>query len=456
MIRMRLSELAHAIGAEHRGPDGEFSGCGTDTRTLAPGALFVALRGERFDGHGFLAEAKRRGAAAAVVERPDELGLPIIVVSDTRRALADIARLWRQRFQLPLVAVTGSNGKTTVKEMLRTVLAGRGAALATRGNLNNDIGVPLTLFGLGSEHRYAVVEMGANHAGEIAALCEMAQPTVAIVTQCAPAHLKGFGSVEGVARAKGEAFAALPQDGIAVINVDDPYASLWRALAGPRRVLSFGLLNPAEVTATIEDASQVVDGSRLRLHLPETASVEVHLPLPGRHNVMNALAASACAWALGLSAQEIAAGLGSLHEVPGRLQSRAGRNGVRLFDDSYNANPGSLCAALEVLAECPGERWLVMGDMAELGPEAWRYHHEVGVQAQRLGIARLYAIGTLCRESVDGFGSGGIHFENMSALLESLRSALHPNVTLLVKGSRFMRMERVVEFLAADGEPRCS
>ncbi len=453
MIRMQLSELTRVLGAELRGPDREIHGCGTDSRRLEPGALFVALRGKRYDGHAFLEQVAERGASAAVVAEARDTRLPLLVVADTRRALADTAALWRRRFELPLVAVTGSNGKTTVKEMLRTLLASRGPVLSTRGNLNNDIGVPLTLFDLGPEHRYAVVEMGANHPGEIAGLCRIAEPTIAVVTQCAPAHLKGFGSIEGVARAKGEAFAGLTANGIAVVNDDDPYAALWRTLAGTRRILSFGLAGPADVTAEFEPS--ILGGSRLRLRLPD-ASIEAELPLPGRHNVMNALAASACAWALGVTPEQIGAGLAAVEAVPGRLQPRLVRNGLRLYDDSYNANPGSLRAALEVLAGCPGERWLVMGDMAELGPEAGYYHHEAGALARRLGIDRLYGIGALCRECVTGFGPGGVHCEDLGSLLKAIQADLHADVTLLVKGSRSMNMERVVQFLATEEAAPCS
>lgn len=448
---MRLSDLTSVLGAERHGRDIEFSGCTTDSRKLSPGALFVALRGPHFDGHDFVDAAFARGAAAAVLDHPIGGERPNLVIPDTRRALGLIAAHWRRRFRLPLVAVTGSNGKTTVKEMLMAILSRCAQVLGTQGNLNNDIGVPLTLFNLDERYAYAVIEMGANHPGEIAALCELAQPSVAVVTQCSPAHLKGFGSIEGVARAKGEIFTQLGPGDTAVINADDPYAGLWRTLAGGCRQLSFGFEASPDVTATVVDTASVLDGSKLRLHTP-AGSIDVHLQLLGRHNISNALAAAASALALGIGLEDIAAGLQSMRAVQGRLQPRTGRRGTRVFDDSYNANPGSLKAALEFLASCPGEPWLVLGDMAELGPEAAGYHHQAGVLARHLGIQRLYATGDLARASVDGFGPGGRYFATVDTLVESLGGDLHPRVTVLVKGSRSMRMERVVGFLQQEGE----
>ncbi|MGH2524716.1 MAG: UDP-N-acetylmuramoyl-tripeptide--D-alanyl-D-alanine ligase, partial [Anaerolineales bacterium] len=286
--------------------------------------------------------------------------------------------------------------------------------------------------------------------GEIAALCELARPSVAVVTQCSPAHLKGFGSLEGVARAKGEIFTLLGPGGTAVINADDPYAGLWRTLAGGCQKLSFGFAASPDVTATVIDSTSVLDGTKLRLHTP-AGSIDIHIQLLGRHNISNALAAAASALALGIGLGDIAAGLQSMRAVQGRLQPRAGRSGTRLFDDSYNANPGSLKAALEFLASCPGEQWLVLGDMGELGPEAAGYHHQAGVLARRLGIQRLYATGDLARASVDGFGPGGRFFTTVDTLVECLGGDLHPQVTVLVKGSRSMRMERVVSFLQHEG-----
>ncbi|MGH8583881.1 MAG: UDP-N-acetylmuramoyl-tripeptide--D-alanyl-D-alanine ligase [Gammaproteobacteria bacterium] len=449
MIELGIAELAGQLGAELRGAgERRFTGCCTDTRTLRPGQLFVALPGPRYDGHDFVAEAERKGAAAAVVERPLALSVPQVVVPDARAALGHIAGRWRERFQVPVIAVTGSNGKTTVKEMLLAILTRCGPALGTQGNLNNDIGVPLTLFRLGAEHRYAVLEMGANHSGEIAALCALARPMVGIVTQCAPAHLEGFGSEDGVARAKGELYAGLAPNATAVINADDRYAPVWRALAAHSRQLSFGLAGNADVGAEVDAAVDVSQGSHFMLRTP-AGSVRVGLALPGRHNVMNALAAAAAALALGVPLETISAGLQTVRPIQGRMQPQEGPHGARVFDDSYNANPGSLKAALEVLAACSGERWLVLGDMNELGTDTEHYHREAGRLARSLGIDRLYATGALAQLSAEAFGHDARHYADASALAAHLGATLGPGVTVLIKGSRGMHMERVLAQLQA-------
>ena len=451
MIRGRLSDLAGPLSGRITGPDVAFTGCGTDSRTLGAGELFLALSGPHHDGHEFVAEARRRGAAAAVVERSIAASLPLLVVSDTLAALGSLAALWRARFPIPLVAVTGSNGKTTVKEMLLSILSRNGATAATRGNLNNEIGVPLCLFALDDTHRYAVVEMGANHPGEIARLCRIAEPSVAVVTCCAPAHLEGFGSVEGVARAKGEVFAGLGPDGVAVINQDDDFAPLWHTLAGERRRIGFGLRPGAEVTARLAPNGDGLSGSRFLLETPKGAAA-LHLPLLGTHNVLNACAAAACAEALGVSIEHTVGGLESVKTMRGRLTAYDGPPGVRVLDDSYNANPGSLRAALELLAHCRGERWLVLGDMGELGAESPKLHRDAGHLAKALGVERLYGLGHLCRESVAGFGRGARHFPDIESLLAALGAELHAGIHVLVKGSRAMRMERVVGDLRQAGD----
>ncbi len=443
---MRLSEAAKALAVSWSGQDVSFSGCDTDSRALSPGALFAALRGERFDGHDFVEQAQARGAAAALVERPIDPALPSLIVPDTRQALGRLAAAWRRRFQLPVAAVTGSNGKTTVKEMLASILSGQGAVLATQGNLNNDIGLPLTLFRLGAEHRFAVLEMGANHVGEIAGLAAVAAPTVGVITQCAPAHLEGFGSVDAVARAKGELFEGLDASGTAVINADDDYADYWRGLAGSRRQLTFGLKAGADVSAVCELGPE---RSRLDLRTP-AGNALVHLALPGRHNVMNALAAAAVTIALDLPLDLIKAGLERMQPVGGRLQIRAGSGGGRIIDDTYNANPASLAAGLRVLRGFEGRRWLALGDMAELGEAAAAYHRDVAQLAREAGVERIYATGTLSRTAVEAFGPEGRHFDSQAALIEALRADLAGAVTVLVKGSRSSRMERVVMALAAE------
>lgn len=451
MISLRLSEIAGPLHGQLQGADAGFRGLSTDSRTLEPGQLFVALVGPRFDGHGFIDAALQRGAAAALVEQPTDLPLPSLRVADTRLALGRLSRLWRGRFSLPLVAVTGSNGKTTVKEMLAAILGRRGPVLATRGNLNNDIGVPLTLAGLGEEHLFAVIEMGANHAGEIAALCALARPSVGVVTQCAPAHLEGFGSIEGVARAKGEIFQTLPADGTAVINFDDPYAGLWRDLAGQRRILGFGFDPGAVVRAADAVLDEVSGHAAFRLITP-AGEAAVQLRLVGQHNVMNALAAAACCHALGLEPADIAAGLAAVEPVRGRLQLQAGPGGSRLVDDTYNANPGSLNAALDLLAGLPGEHWLALGDMGELGPDAERLHRDAVRAARAAGVTRLYALGPLAGAAAEEFGPGARRFDDRQVLARTLKADLHAGVVVLLKASRSMRLDEVVATLVGGAE----
>ena len=437
---MTLSTAARAVQGTLRGADTEFTGVSTDTRRLTRGDLFVALTGPRFDGNAFVAQAAQSGAVGALVSRAIEAPIPTVVVDDTRLALGRLAADWRSRFNIPLVAVTGSNGKTTVKNMIAAILAERGATLATAGNLNNDIGVPLTLLRLRARDRFAVIEMGMNHSGEIDTLTHLASPTVALVNNAAAAHLAGLGSVEAVAHAKGEIFSGLAADGTAVINADDPYAGLWRNLAGTRRLLSFGLDQAADIhaTYTLEDR-----GSLIHLHTPH-GETTMRLPLLGRHNVMNALAASGAALAAGASLADIQAGLEKLKAVSGRLEIKRGVHGARVLDDSYNANPDSLAAGIEVLRNAGGVRVLVFGDMGELGESAGALHRRIGALAHQVGIEHLYALGELSREAVSAFGSGAQHFETHEAMTEALRHNLRAGMTVLVKGSRAMKMERIV------------
>ncbi len=451
MIAMTLAAASRAMKGVLHAPAGaaaagrrKFRGVSTDTRQLHAGELFVALRGPRFDAHTLIEEARRRGAVAAVVERGVATALPLIKVDHTRAALGRLAAAWRERHDVPIVAVTGSNGKTTVKNMLAAIFERAGPVLATRGNLNNDIGVPLTLFELKPEHRCAVIEMGANHAGEIAGLCHIAKPTAAIITLCAPAHLEGFGSIEGVARAKGEIIDGTSAEGVIVLNADDAYFPLWKDLARGRRIVRFGLQAPAEVTAELREEEMGGAGSRFELRLPG-AAIAVNLPLPGRHNVMNALAAAACAWALGRDAPAIRAGLEGMRPAHGRLEIVPGLSGSRVIDDSYNANPASLKAALEVLRREPGEHWLVLGDMGELGEDAEAHHREAGRMARAAGVLRLYGIGPLTRLAVEAFGSGARHFDDYDELIAALRAGVGGGTTVLIKGSRAMHMETIVQ-----------
>jgi len=446
MTMMRLSEAARAIPAEMRGEDRAFGAVSTDTRTLGPQALFVALKGERYDGHDFLAQAAEKDIAGALVQSTEKLPakLPALVVDDTRLALGRLSKYWRGKFSMPLVALTGSNGKTTVKEMLASILRAASAddaVLATRGNLNNDIGVPLTLFELRSSHHYAVVEMGMNHAGEIRYLARLATPDVALVNNAGPAHIEFFDSVEAIARAKGEIFEGLKPGGTAVINADDRHAGIWRDLAGGRRIVNFGIERPAEVSATYRLRwleSEIV----VRTPLGEAQAV---LKAPGLHNVRNALAASAAAVALQVPAPAIARGLERYSGIKGRLQKKAGLNGATLIDDTYNANPESARAAIAVLAQAPGEKLLVLGDMGELGSGAAEMHAEIGRYARQQGITRMLALGEHSAHAVRAFGAGARHFVRIEDLLAEAGNALSPGVTALIKGSRYMQMERVVK-----------
>ncbi|NIM29008.1 MAG: UDP-N-acetylmuramoyl-tripeptide--D-alanyl-D-alanine ligase [Gammaproteobacteria bacterium] len=446
MIRMQVAEAAAALRAQFSDGRTEFTGCSTDSRSCGRAQLFVALAGPNHDGHAHVAEAGRRGAAAAMVSRAVDARIPTIRVDDTLVALGALAAHWRGRFELPVIGVTGSNGKTTVKEMLAAILRTGAPVLATRGNLNNEIGLPLTLMELGAEHRTAVIEMGANHPGEIARLAELARPHVGVITQCAPAHLEGFGSIEGVARAKGELLEHLDGDGTAVINADDAFAPLWRELAGTRRVLSFAIDAAAEVRAKWREERA---GSRVVLATPQ-GDIELHLALPGRHNVANAAAACAAALAVGATPEIIAAGLESMRPVPGRLEVKTVADDVCIIDDTYNANPASLEAGLEVLAAFPGHHWLVLGDMAELGEDATTYHRQVAERVRAHGVERLLTVGELSRLTTRQFGAGAEHHASMDALIATLKGSLGPHTTVLVKGSRSMGMERVVAALTSE------
>ena len=448
---LSLREAARLLEAEvSPGVDGVFATVGTDSRRLPADALFVALSGPNFDGHEFIAAARQQGARAALVSRWVTDPLPQLRVADTRLTLGRLAASWRTRFTGPLIALTGSNGKTTLKEMLAAILRRRGSTLATEGNLNNDIGVPLTLLRLNAEHGYAVIEMGANHHGEIAYLTGLARPDVAIVNNAGPCHLEGFGDVAGVARAKGEIFQGLSATGVAIVNRDDPHADDWIGLNPGRRIVDFGLDRPAAVSARILDAAT----NRFRLIVP-TGETEIRLPLPGRHNVRNALAAAAGALAAGATLDDIRQGLESLHDVGGRLQRLRGRHGGMVIHDAYNANPASLAAALHTVGARPGRKWLVLGDMRELGPVASELHAQSGQEARTTGFERLYALGEHSRAAAAAFGEGGQHFTDLEALMDALsrdlkRSAESP--TILIKGSRGMRMERVVAVLAEPEE----
>jgi UDP-N-acetylmuramoyl-tripeptide--D-alanyl-D-alanine ligase len=439
---MSLADAAAAIGARTSGGDARFEGVSTDTRSVRAGELFFALRGERFDGHAFLERAQAAGAVAGVVDSRynGRFPFPVAIVDDTRRALGDLARHWRGRFSPALIAVTGSNGKTTVKEMLAAILrrhAGDAAVLATAGNLNNDIGLPLTLLRLRAEHRCCAIELGMNHKGEIAYLASIAQPTVALVNNAQREHLEFMNSVEEVAAENASVYAALPAHGVAVINADDGQAAIFRMAAGQRTVVDFGLDTAAAVSAsyTLKHLS-----SELQIRLPD-GEAPATLAIPGLHNVRNALAAAACAHAAGIGLRAIGEGLRAFRPYAGRLEvKQAGATTV--IDDSYNANPDSVRAAIDVLAACPGPTVLVLGDMGEVGSQGAQFHAEVGAYARSKGISSLLALGEAARQAVAAFGTQARHFDSVEALVAAIRGK-----TVLVKGSRFMRMERVVAAL---------
>ncbi len=445
-----LSSAANCMNGLLQGSDRPFSGVNTDTRSIREGELFFALQGPNFDGHDYVAIAQEKGAAGAVVSSRVANALAQIEVDDTKLALGRFGAAWRNNMQVRVVGITGSNGKTTLKELVAACLRATAPTLATEGNLNNDIGMPLMLARIQDEHEFAVLEMGANHAGEIAYLVSLANPDVVVITNAGAAHLEGFGSIEGVARAKGEILQNSNRPDVAVLNADDDYFDYWCSLVGDVPTLSFGFSESADVRASEIDA--LASGSQFTLHLPNE-TISVSLALSGTHNVRNACAAAAVATALDIEAEMIRSALESVSPVGGRLQPLPGINGCALFDDSYNANPLSVVVAAEFLSGLAGESWLVLGDMKELGEDAEDLHREVGASARACGIDRLFAFGDLARNYVEGFGEGATWYGSLDALLAELELA-HQSVNVLVKGSRSMRMERVVAAMRAADDVR--
>ncbi|MEY4729274.1 MAG: UDP-N-acetylmuramoyl-tripeptide--D-alanyl-D-alanine ligase [Pseudomonadota bacterium] len=443
---MKLSEAATALHAELRGSDASFSGVSTDSRNVKAGDLFVALAGEKFDGHDYLAIAANSGAAAALVHKPmADSPLPLIVCKDTLAALGQLATYWRGKFNLPLVALTGSNGKTTVKEMLASILRAYcdsdAAVLATEGNLNNHIGMPLTLLKLRATHRFAVIEMGMNHEGEINYLTHLAKPQVALVNNAQRAHLGEVGGLEAVARAKGEIFSGLVNDGIAIINADDASEPLWKSIAHKYRQLTFALHQPADITAKFQLNAT---GTPMQVTTPH-GYFSTLLMVPGEHNARNALAACAAAIALEIPLTAIAKGLSQFSGVKGRLQRKPGIHGADIIDDTYNANPDSLHAAIAVLSQSAGKKILVLGDMGELGADGIKLTEQSGAAAHQAGIDTLFTLGELSVHAARAFGIGAKKFVDLDELVATLTPMLDANTVVLVKGSRFMRMERVVD-----------
>ncbi|MFI3119540.1 MAG: UDP-N-acetylmuramoyl-tripeptide--D-alanyl-D-alanine ligase [Methylococcaceae bacterium] len=496
-MNMMLSEIATCVQGVLVGDDIAISSISIDTRAIKPGQLYVAIKGHNFDGNEFVAAAEQNGAAAAIVhqgiaatamdggsvaismtarkqddcmdaggratqgvvaeveQRMEPLprglmrpSIPHIVVDDTRLALAELAGAWRKKSAVSVVGITGSNGKTTVKEMVAAILSVNAATLFTQGNLNNDIGVPLTLLRLNEQHRYAVIEMGANHPGEIDYTSRYAQADVAIITNVGAAHIEGFGSVDGVAEAKGEIIRTLKQNSVAVLNHDDAYFDYWKSVAGSRKIISFGIDKDADITAH-SIKTQIINhefATTFELATPK-GTLTVKLKLAGRHNVGNALAATAACLALGINLQQIKQGLENVKPVTGRLQPLVSRLGNIVIDDTYNANSASLKAGLDVLANCPGKPWLVLGAFGELGPESLKIHEQMGELIKAGGVVRLFAVGSDARHTAAAFGEAATFFDNQNDLIEVLKQELKGDEAILIKGSRAQRMEKVAAAL---------
>lgn len=450
MIRVTLSQLAGILGGELKGNDLSLDAVTTDTRKLTPGCLFVALKGERFDAHDFAEQAKEGGAGALLVSRPLAVDLPQVIVQDTRLAFGELAAWVRAQVPARVVALTGSSGKTSVKEMAAAMLSQCGNTLYTAGNLNNDIGVPMTLLRLTADVDYAVIELGANHQGEIAWTVGLTRPEAALVNNLAAAHLEGFGSLAGVAKAKGEIFTGLPENGIAIMNADNNDWLNWQSIIGDRKVWRFSP-NAANSDFTATNVHVTSHGTEFLLQTPG-GSIDVLLPLPGRHNIANALAAAALSMAVGATLEAIKTGLANLKAVPGRLFPVRLAENQLLLDDSYNANVGSMTAAVQVLSEMPGYRVLVVGDMAELGAESEACHVQVGEAAKAAGIDCVLSSGKLSKAISDASGVGE-HFADKPALIARLQALIAEQqiITILVKGSRSAAMEEVVRALQEKG-----
>lgn len=446
MITFDLKRAAKLVSATAPDIEQVFTGITTDSRQVRPGMLFAALPGSRTDGHDYIHAAAGAGAVAALVSRPVDTDLPQLLVSDVLLALGQLAKAWCATCAPTVAGITGSNGKTTTKEMITNILALNASVLATEGNFNNELGLPLTLFKLDPAHQYAVLEMGASKRGDIRYLADIAAPTTGLVTNVGPAHLQGFGDEEGVARAKGEMYQSLPADGCAVINMDDKWSSLWLEMSTAGNTISFGRSDACDV--------HLARGARGATVITPRGNFELKLGLPGEHNLQNALAATAVAIALKVEPAQIRQGLENTRPVPGRLNMVHTPSGWTIIDDTYNANPASLYAALQVLANEQGERWLVLGDMKELGSGSRKMHAEMGDAARALGVKRVYAIGDASRYTVDAFGTDARHFENHDSLITALCADLVPGVACLVKGSRSMHMEKVVSAVSNSCEMR--
>lgn len=451
---MMMSEVAQILNGTLHGRDVMMQGVSKDTRSLKAGNLYVALKGDRFNGHQFVADAISAGAVGALVSEPQSLDMSHVQVSDTRLALGKLAAHWRQGFTGKLIGITGSNGKTSVKEMCNKILQDYSAAtsvLSTEGNLNNDIGLPMTMFELKPQHQFAVIEMGASHVGEINYLTNIAKPDVAVVTNVGPAHLEGFGSVNNIASAKAEIYNGLSADGVAVINADDEFASYWNDFCAGKNTLQFSMLDDSadvfakEITA---NRYQVIVQNNAENEVGTGKNVEaeeLRLKVPGKHNVMNALAATTVTLAVGVPLKSIIGSLSDFENINGRLTTLISEAGYRVIDDTYNANPFSMVAAIDVLSAFDGVRVLVIGDMGELGASAEKLHADIGKKSKIAGIDALYATGELSESAIKAFGENGFYFKNKNELIKALQNNLSSNDVVLVKGSRSAAMEVVVE-----------
>ena len=436
-MKLSLSEIAAITNGQLIGDDVQVNSLSTDTRSMEKGALFVALVGDLFDPHELIEDKKATKAYAVLVQRKVNTTTPQVVVENSYKALQEIALAWRKRFSLPVVGVTGSNGKTSVKELIKQILSTQGEVLATVGNLNNHIGVPLTLSNLNQRHRYAVIEMGANHAGEIAVLAKLAQPNIGVITNIGPAHLEGFGSIEGVARAKAELYANLSANGVAVVNADDFFSESWVDEIGERMQINFGVEKPADVSG------KIIADNLIEISTP-IGDVRVKPQAVGMHALLNILAATAVGLAIGIDLEDIKIGIENTQGVQGRLTRVEGLMGASILDDTYNANPASLAAALDVQAKESGEHWLVLGDMGELGEESEFMHQKAGEIAKQFGVKRLFAYGELTKHSVKAFGNGAKHYSSHAEIVKALQDEITKNICVLVKGSRAMQLEKIV------------
>lgn len=448
-LQLPLKQIAEIVSADMPIVDVTVTGAVIDSRKVTPGDLFIAFKGEHVDGHEYVAKARESGAVAALVSEYQDDELPQIKVDDVHVAFGQIARAWLAECKAKVVAITGSNGKTSLKEMVKAILAEVGTVSATQGNLNNDLGVPLTVCRIDKNDDYAVIEMGTNHPGEIAYLMSIVSPDVSVINNIAAAHLEGLGSEEGIAREKGSIYEGLKQNGVAVVNADMPYDSIWQPLIADRKTIRFALQNNADIYA--EYIQPEPASSHFLVHI-DGVNHHMTLPLPGLHNVSNALAAIAVSVALDIPVDAVVRGLNKIQAVPHRLQMRKGLSDSRLIDDTYNANPGSYLRALETLAGFQEPRWLVLGDFGELGEEADAIHQTMGLQAKSAGVTTLFTVGEKSQLAAAAFGDNAIHFEDVQTLQQLLQNTLTADVTCLIKGSRFMQLDKLADALVAEAQ----